>query len=79
MKEVCTSRWPPSAFDDTHDRFGCDMTRRFAVWGHDPILDKEFNSALVATNLFYSTTPGSGCLGANAGDWDKAIRYAGSL
>ena len=74
LKEVCTARWTPSAFYDIHDRFRCDMTRRFAVWGHDPRLDKEFDSALVAFNLFYNTTHGSGGLDSDAGDWDKAIR-----
>lgn len=74
LKEVCTVRWTPSDFYDIHDRFRCDMTRRFAAWGHDPRLDKEFDSALVATNLFYNATQGVGRLGADSGDWDFAIR-----
>lgn len=73
LKEVCKSPWTPSVFFQ-EDPFRKAMAKRFAAWGHDPRFEREFDSALVATNLFYNTTHGSGSIGADAEDWEKAIR-----
>lgn len=71
--EMRTATWSPSAFFQIDDSFRAAMTKRFAAWGHDPRLEREFDSALVATNLFYNTTHGSSSIGADAEDWDRAI------
>jgi hypothetical protein len=72
--EICKV-WdkPPKEFYQQGDPFRKFMTEWMTAWGHDPRNDKEFDSILLATNVFYNTTHGSGNLNVTPDDWKKAV------
>lgn len=76
LDEVHVAGWTPSAFYQPDDPFREAMAKWFATWGRDPQLDTELDSALLATNVFYNTTHGSGPLRDNAtpDNWRDAVR-----